>query len=209
MERQYHESMSVAYEQTGRTRQKARTRNELIAAARALVAQGGSSPTVEEAAAAAAVSRTTAYRYFPNQKALLVAAHPETEATTLLPPDVGDDADDRLQAAVKAFTDLVIDTEPQQRTMLRISLEADSTSREMPLRKGRAIAWFEEALTPLLPRLTEQGVHRLAVAVRSAVGIESLVWLTDVAGLSRDQAADLMQWSAQALLHQALADAEG
>lgn len=209
MERQYYESMSVAYEQTGRTRQKARTRNELIAAARALVAQGGSSPTVEEAAAAAAVSRTTAYRYFPNQKALLVAAHPETEATTLLPPDVGDDADHRLQAAVKAFTDLVIDTEPQQRTMLRISLEADSTSREMPLRKGRAIAWFEEALTPLLPRLTEQGVHRLAVAVRSAVGIESLVWLTDVAGLSRDQAADLMQWSAQALLHQALADVEG
>lgn len=201
--------MTVAYERTGRSRQKMRTRNELIAAARALVAQGGAAPTVEEAAAAAEVSRTTAYRYFPNQKALLVAAHPETEATTLLPPDIGDAVDDRLRAAVKAFTDLVLDTEPQQRTMLRLSLEPGTPSREMPLRKGRAIAWFEEALAPLRPRLTEQGVHRLAVAIRGAVGIESLVWLTDVAGLPRDQAADLMQWSAQALLHQAIADAGG
>jgi hypothetical protein len=48
-------------------------------------------------------------------------------------------------------------------------------------------------------------VHRLAVAIRSAVGIEALVWLTDIAGLSRDEATELMQWSAVAMLHQALA----
>ena len=183
-----------------------RTRNELIAATRALVAKGGSTPTVEEAAAEAAISRTTAYRYFANQKALLIAAHPETEATSLLPPDAGDDGPERLRAAVEAFIQLVIDSEPQQRTMLRLSLEPDTVSSELPLRKGRAIAWFEDALAPLRPRLTEQGVHRLAVAIRSAVGIESLVWLTDVAGLPRDQAAELMQWSARALLHHALAD---
>ena len=181
-----------------------RTRNELIAAARALVAAGGSAPTVEEAAAAAFVSRTTAYRYFPNQKALLIAAHPETEAVSLLPPDAGDDPEDRLLAAVKAFIQLVLDTEHQQRTMLRLSLEPDALRTELPLRKGRAIGWFEDALAPLAPRLTETGVHRLAVAIRSAVGIESLVWLTDVAGLPRDQAAELMQWSARALLRHAL-----
>lgn len=194
----------MPYERSGRTRQKIRTRNQLIAATRTLVAQGGSGPTVEEAAAAASISRTTAYRYFPNQHALLVAAHPETEAVSLLPPDAGDDAEDRLHAAVTAFTRLVIESEGQQRTMLRLSLEPDTASSELPLRKGRAIAWFEDALAPLLPRLTEQGVHRLAVAIRSAVGIESLVWLTDVAGLPRDQAVTLMQWSAQALLQHAL-----
>ena len=198
--------MAMPYERSGRTRQKLRTRNELIAAARALVARGGSAPTVEEAAAAASVSRTTAYRYFPNQKTLLVAAHPETETTSLLPPDAGDDPEDRLLAAVKAFTELVIETEQQQRTMLRLSLEPDTLARELPLRKGRAIAWFEDALAPLRPQLTEPGVHRLAVAIRSAVGIESLVWLTDVAGLPHDQAAELMQWSARALLRHALAN---
>ena len=88
--------------------------------------------------------------------------------------------------------------------MLRLSLEVDTASSELPLRKGRAIAWFEDALAPLRQRLTEQGVHHLAVAIRSAVGIESLVWLTDIAGLSRDQAVAQMQWSAQALLRHAM-----
>jgi AcrR family transcriptional regulator len=194
----------MTYERTGRTRQKLRTRDELMAAARALVARGGSAPTVEEAAAAAGVSRTTAYRYFPNQKALLVAAHPETEHASLLPPGIGDDPEERLLGAVSAFIRLIVDTEQQQRTMLRLSLETDAGPRELPLRKGRAIAWFEDALSPLVPRLSEAGVHRLAVAVRSAVGIESLVWLTDVAGLSREEATLLMLGSARALLNQAL-----
>jgi AcrR family transcriptional regulator len=190
----------------GRTQQKVRTRDALIAAARGLVARGGSPPTVEEAAAAARISRSTAYRYFPSQKALLVAAHPETEAESLLPPDAGDDPEDRILAVVTVFIQLIVETEQQQRTMLRLSLEPDSPSRELPLRQGRAIAWFEDALGPLRPELTDAGVRRLAVAIRSAVGIEALVWLTDVAGLSRSEAAELMQSSALALLRHAVAE---
>src|SRR3989441_3706494 len=76
--------MSTPYELSGRTRQKQRTRIALVTAARELVARG-ETPTVDEAAASASVSRTTAYRYFPNQRSLLVAAHPEIEARSLLP----------------------------------------------------------------------------------------------------------------------------
>lgn len=69
-------------------------------------------------------------------------------------------------------------------------------------------SWLEDALESLRPRLTQAGLHRLAVAIGSAVGIESLVWLTDIAAMSREDAADLMRWSAQAMLHHALADNE-
>ncbi|WP_406023132.1 TetR family transcriptional regulator [Nocardioides sp. NBC_00850] len=200
--------MSMPYVRTGRTRQKQRTRDALVAAARDLVAQGGAAPTVEAAAEAASVSRTTAYRYFPTQKALLVAAHPETTATTLVPHNAGDDPEARLLGAVAAFIEIVVDTEHQQRTMLRLSLDPETSSESLPLRQGRAIAWFEEALEPLRPRLTDTEIHLLALAVRSAVGIESLVWLTDVAGLTRKEAADRMLWSARALRLQALADAD-
>ena len=79
--------------------------------------------------------------------------------------------------------------------MLRLSLEPDAASRELPLRQGRAIGWFTEALDPLAGQLGEDGVRRLAVAVRAVCGIEALVWLTDVAGLTRDQAVDQMAWS--------------
>jgi hypothetical protein len=49
-------------------------------------------------------------------------------------------------------------------------------------------------------------VHRLALAIRSATGIEALIWLTDVAGLTRSEATKLMRWSAQGLLRSALTD---
>jgi AcrR family transcriptional regulator len=198
--------MSTAYEATGRTRQKQRTRNDLIAAARELITQGGSAPTVEEAAAAASISRTTAYRYFRSQRELLAAAHPEIELTSLLPSGIGDDPETRLLAVVRAFIANVLEYEPQQRTMLRLSLDASTQPSQLPLRQGRAIGWFEDALAPARARLTEVDVRRLAIAVRSAVGIESLVWLVDVAGLTRDDAAQLMVSSARALLRAALAD---
>ncbi len=200
--------MSTPYEHTGRTRQKQRTRDALVAAARDLVARGGAAPTVEAAAEAASVSRTTAYRYFPTQKALLVAAHPETTASSLVPDDAGDDPEARLVGAVDAFIRIVQDTEHQQRTMLRLSLDPDTANESLPLRQGRAIVWFTEALAPLRPRLTDTEIHRLVLCVRSAVGIEALVWLTDIGGLTREEAAEQMLWSARALLREAVADAD-
>ena len=198
--------MSIPYESVGRTRQKERTRGALIAAARDLVAQG-TTPTVEDAAAAASISRTTAYRYFPNQPALLVAAHPETESPSLLAEDAPEDPAARLDAVIEEFTRLIVDTEAQQRTMLRLSLDPDAKAREpLLLRQGRAIGWIEQALAPLRVRMSDAELRRLVLAVRSATGIEALVWLTDIAGLSRPEAVELMRWSAGALLRSALAD---
>ncbi len=195
--------MSTAYEAGGRTRQKQRTRGALVAAARELIAAGGT-PTVEEAAAVAEVSRTTAYRYFPNQAALLAGAHPEIEMTSLLPDDPPGDAATRLDAVIGAFTRLIVDTEAQQRATLRLSLEVDpGAGPRLPLRQGRAIGWIGEALAPLAGTVAEDRLERLAVAIRSATGIEALVWLTDVAGLSRDEAAELMRWTAHAMLRTA------
>src|SRR6266567_6650484 len=109
--------MSIPYELSGRTRQKLRTRGALVTAARELVAQG-QTPTVDEAATKASISRTTAYRYFPNQRTLLVAAHPEIEKRSLLPDDAPADPEMRLDAAIDAFTRQNIETEPQLRAML-------------------------------------------------------------------------------------------
>jgi len=201
--------MSTPYELHGRVSQKRRTRDALVGAARDIVAEGRT-PTVEDAAEAASISRTTAYRYFPNQRALLVAAHPETGASTLLPDDPPDDAAARLDLVIDAFTRSLLRNEAQQRTMLRLSLEADPSERaELPLRQGRGIKWIEEALAPLLVDMPETEVHRLTLAIRSATGIEALVWLTDVAGLSRDDAVDLMRWTAGSLLHVVMAEHTG
>ena len=196
--------MSIPYEQTGRTRQKARTRDALIDAVRELLA-AGTNPTVEQAAETAGISRATAYRYFPNQRALLVAAYPQIGAATLLPEDAPSDPEARLDRTIRGLIRFTIDNEPEVRTMLRLSLESGQ-DESLVLRRGRAIGWIEEALAPLRGRLSKAALRRLVLAIRSASGIEALVWLTDVAGLSREEAGELMRWSALALLRAALSE---
>ena len=159
--------MSIPYELAGRTHQKQRTRQALVAAAREMVAQGVT-PTVDAVAAKASISRTTAYRYFPNQRSLLLSAHPEIEARSLLPENPPKDPEARLDVVIQTFLRLIVDTEPQQRTMLRLSLDPEPSVRgELPLRQGRAIGWISEALAPLGSRMSKAEVRRLAVAIRS------------------------------------------
>src|SRR5215211_5708090 len=162
--------MSIPYEMIGRTNQKARTRGALLDATRELLAEGVS-PTVEQAADRAAVSRTTAYRYFANQRALLTAVYPEIEANSLLDADAPVDPEERLELVIERFT--------------------------------RHVLEHEGALAPLRERMPAPELRRLVLAIRATTGIEAFVWLTDIAGLPREEAAELMRSSARALLRDA------
>jgi hypothetical protein len=130
-----------------------------------------------------------------------LAAHPEIQHQSLLPDNPPAGVDARLDLVIQAFTRITVEWEPQLRTSLRLSLEPGA---DQPLlRRGRAIGWIEDALTPLRGTLPAHDIRRLAIAIRSATGIESLIWLTDIAGLTRGEAADLMRWSAHAMLRAA------
>jgi AcrR family transcriptional regulator len=199
-------SMSIPYEQTGRRAQKARTRAALIEAARGILADG-ETPTVEQAAEAASVSRATAYRYFPTREELLVAAHPEIEAESLLGDEPPRDPEARLDAVVTGLVEIFLGAEESYRAMLRLSLDPDPAGRgELTLRKGRRYPWIEEALEPVRERLGAERFRRVVHAVSVTVGIEALVTLVDLAGLSREEATEVMRWSARSLLRSALAD---
>ena len=193
----YHDGVVEPYESTGRTAQKSRTRLALVDAARELLA-AGQTPKIEDAAGRAGISRTTAYRYFPSQRSLLLAAQPTISPETLLPADAPADPRARLDVLMTAFTRYNFTWEPQLRTSLRLSLEP-AADRPV-LRQGRAIGWIKEALTPLHKTHPHVDIQRLAVAIRSATGIETLIWLIDIAGYTREQAADTVQATARALL---------
>ena len=99
---------------------------------------------------------------------------------------------------------MILDTEAQQRTMLRLSLETDADERDaLPLRQGRAIAWIAEALDGLRNDLSDEQFRQLVLSIRATIGIEAIVWLVDVAGVTRNDAVALTRWSAQALLQRA------
>jgi AcrR family transcriptional regulator len=201
--------MDVPYLHTGRTNQKARTRDALIAAARQLLARGVT-PTVEAAATEASVGRTTAYRYFPNSRALLAATFPELEMTSLLGADSPEDPLARLESVAETLTQRCIEYEPEYRAQLLLALEGESADGEsLPLRRGRRIGWIGDALSPLKGRIPGPELERLVLRIGATLGIEAFVWLTDMAGLSREEAAEVMRTNARTLLLSALERLEG
>ena len=191
--------MSIPYESVGRTHQKARTRAALLAATRDLLAEG-LSPTVEQAADRAEISRTTAYRYFPNRRALLTAVYPEIDEPSLLdadaPTPAGGSSSCWSASSAKCWS-------------TSLSCACSCAFPWNPARLSpNAYRFAKDALShgsrmpsPLRAHMTAVGPRRL-VRIRATTGIEALVWLTDVAGLTRQDAAELMRSSARALLQE-------
>lgn len=202
---------SGQYLGSGRTAQKARTRDALVAAARAELA-AGRSVTIESAAAVSGISRSTAYRYFTNQRQLITAAHPHLEAGSLLPDPAPSDPAERLTLVITAhLTQVTLAWEGQLRAALQLALTHPTTNAPddagpSTLRQGRAIGWILEALDPLRSTHPHLDLSLLARAIRSAAGIEALIWLTDVGGLRRNRAVTVMTASALAILDRALND---
>jgi AcrR family transcriptional regulator len=197
--------VTVPYEQTGRVNQKARTRAALITAARELLAQGVT-PSMEGAAAAASISRTTAYRYFPNLRALLTAIYPHIEEESLLGPEPPQDPLARLEIVAADQARRILTYEPEMRAVLRLSLEPDQTERpDLPMHRGLRIGWIEDALAPLRGQMSDDELTRLIYGIGATLGIEAFVWLTDIARLSREEAVAIMRSNASRLLKSALA----
>ena len=94
----------------------------------------GAMPSVERAADRAGISRTTAYRYFTNRRALLLATYPELEASSLLGDAPPSDPLERLELVTQRFTSHLIAHEPELRAQLRLSLD--------PRRRTRTICRF-------------------------------------------------------------------
>jgi AcrR family transcriptional regulator len=199
-----------AYLERGRAAQKQRTYQVLVDAARQELARGNA-VTVESVAAVAGISRTTAYRYFTNHRELVAAAHPQIATTSLLSDPELTDPVQRLDAVMHAFIhDVTLAWEPQLRAALHLALaprpraEDTGTTDAGTLRQGRGIGWILDALEPMRATHPDVDVELLARAIRSASGIESLIWLTDVGGLTREAAAQVMHTSAMAILRDAL-----
>lgn len=200
-----------------RANQKQRTRMAVVAAATELLRRG-LSPTVADAAELAMVSRTTAYRYFPTQEALLVevaqvnpAADPVERWLEGLKET---DPALRLQGLVRTFNRVALSEEVAFRTGLRAYLDTWLESKrrgELPagVREGRRTRWLDEALEPVRKRLTPAKWKRLRSALALTVGPEALVVMKDVCNASDHEAVAALDWASQALLRAALDEARG
>jgi AcrR family transcriptional regulator len=186
-----------------RDSQKARTRRDLVAAARALLA-AGQVPTITEVADAAGVSRRTAYRYFASAEQLLTEAlleglrtEVEQEINAGAP---GEDMPARVGRLVNAMHEVTRTHERLLRQMVRFTIDRGQIAPGVPPRPSRRLEYVEQALAPLRDQLGPAQFDRLAHATAVVVGIEARIVLQDICGLDDQQVLETERWAAQALL---------
>ena len=203
--------MSVGEEQ-GRFRQRAHTRALLVKTASELI-QSGEIPTVTAVAEAAQVSRRTAYRYFPSQEHLLAEAAIATAQPLVSNTEFPEDLMARIRLLVETVQRFVYGNQGALRTIVRLTAEhvldhnVGGAEDSVPVRSNR-VEWIRTALAPARKRLGGKQFERLVSALSLCVGIESVMVLTNLHGLSQKEVTRVSVWAAETLVAGALEQAE-
>jgi AcrR family transcriptional regulator len=186
-----------------RDSQKARTRRDLVEAARALLAVG-QVPTISEVADAAEVSRRTAYRYFASAEQLANEALLEglrTDVEHEIDAGAPEEAmPARVDRLVNALHDVTRSNERLLRQMVRFTIDRGPIAPGVPPRPSRRLEYVDQALAPLRDELSAAQFERLVHATAVVVGIEAMIVLEDICGLDDPQILETERWAAQALL---------
>src|SRR6202042_144038 len=193
--------MTIA-ESNGRANQKARPRQAIVDACVELIRQG-QPVTMPEVAKVAMVSEATAYRYFSDLASLLAKALAEdwpTPSEALAPVAASNDPVERVAFATRFLLHGVAERQAVVRSMISATIaQSDLSGRARP---GIRFGLIEYALAPFVdgfqstdPELLAQ--LRLDLAV--VVSAETLFCLTDLCGLSVEDAIDSAEKTATTL----------
>ncbi|WP_203072887.1 TetR family transcriptional regulator [Falsiroseomonas ponticola] len=185
---------------TGRSAQKLRTRQALLAAARALVARG-EAVTVAAAAAEAGISKATAYRYF--QEADTLAMEAALDGRFAGPAEVvGDAAEvrERVHRVHRYLFEATAANERGFRLFLAKALEASAQEGAPLVRGGRRLPMYELALAPVRDRMAPAAFQDLVRALSGATGLEAWLALRDVCRLDAAEAQRIAALTVDAIL---------
>lgn len=194
----------VAHTMGGRVNQKERTRQALLAATRALLADG-EAPTIARAAERALISEATAYRYYSDLPSLLRDAlavrWPELEGV-LSDIRAIQGVGARAQRAAEAMARNVLAKEADIRALIALSytrrLEKGEASG--PLRPSFRVALIEAVLEPLADRLGADERLQLQRALSVVIAAEAVLSLKDATGCSDEEIVATLGWTARQIV---------
>jgi AcrR family transcriptional regulator len=191
----------------GRENQKQRTRTAIVDAARELI-RGSAEVTMPAVAKAALVSEATAYRYFPDLSSVLREAIDGTfpsPAEALAP--VEDSADP--VARIAFATERLLTHVQMYQGAVRAVISGSIVRRDpAAIRPGYRFGLIDHALVPLdatLGRRDPAALRQLKQDLAVVVSAEALFILTDLCGLSPDDAIASAVHTARAVTAAAIA----
>jgi AcrR family transcriptional regulator len=192
----------VIAESKGRPNQKARTQRAIVEACLALIRQRRpvSMPAV---AKAAMVSEATAYRYFPDLASLLTRALAEdwpTPSEALAPVEGSHDPAERVAFATRFLLRGVAERQAVVRSMIAATIAQPGLAGRT--RPGIRFGLIEHALAPFVDDFEAAAPGALAqlrLDLAVVVSAEALFSLTDLCGLTMEDAIDSAEKTARTL----------
>jgi AcrR family transcriptional regulator len=185
-----------------RTNQKARTERAIVEACVELIQQHRS-VTMPEVARTAMVSEATAYRYFPDLASLLAKALAEawpTPAEALAPVAASKDPVERVAFATRFLLRGVEERQAVVRSMISAAMvQPELIGKARP---GIRFGLIEYALAPFVDDLEAADPELLAhlrLDLALVVSAEALFTLTDLCGLSLEDAIESAERTAKTL----------
>jgi AcrR family transcriptional regulator len=192
----------VIAESKGRPNQKARTQRAIVEACLELIRQRRpvSMPAV---AKAAMVSEATAYRYFPDLASLLTRALAEdwpTPSEALAPVEGSHDPAERVAFATRFLLRGVAERQAVVRSMIAATIAQPGLAGRT--RPGIRFGLIEHALAPFVDAFeaaTPGALAQLRLDLAVVVSAEALFSLTDLCGLTMEDAIDSAEKTARTL----------
>jgi len=177
---------------------RSRTREAILAGARALMARG-EPVTVAAAGAEQGISRATAYRYFSDPQVLASEAGLAVEVLDYASIVEGADGARARTLAVSLYIfDLSLAHEAAFRQFLARNLDAWLSEGPRDRRGARRVEMFRRALAGA--GLDPAREARLVAALTAATGTEAMIALIDIARVDPDVARETVAEIAEALL---------
>jgi hypothetical protein len=119
----------------------------------------------------------------------------------------GGDIAARAEAISRAITRIVLADEALFRNQMRISQElwfSRDGDTSVPVREGRRLKWIDAALAPAADTVPKHTRARLRNALAAVVGVEAVICLRDVCGLSPQATEDCLAWTVRSNVHATL-----
>jgi AcrR family transcriptional regulator len=189
--RAQHTETVAAPARHGRTNQRLRTRAAIVDAAKDLILTG-KEITMREVAKSALVSEATAYRYFPDLLSLLREALADVfwpqPAEAMAPVADSTDAVERIGHATEFLLRRVLAMQGAVRAMIAATITRPETTTARPAHR---LGLIDYALAPLNQppaRIDPAALVQLTRDLTVIVSAETLFTLTDLCGLSADEA---------------------
>lgn len=163
-----------------------------------LVEEGAASISIPQVATRAGVSVRTVYHYFPTKEALFDGVHEAMPELVDLPDGVAPTPPPSPAELAEALPAIFRYLDANRR-LFRALAVSELGGRVAAARQSDRHARIDTVLTPLRDRLSPDDYRRLRGIIGLMVSFDSYDALTDVWGLSPDEAAEAAGWAVEAL----------